>query len=1645
MRKSVKWIRNIILILVLLVVLLIVLLHTPFAKNLIRGKLEAYLTTKTGGKFHIASIDYSLLNWIQMNGVSVESKTGDTILVGDKMRLDLNLLKVLRGRYEINKVAFEKVFFNAVKKPGDSTFTYQFLIDAFTTKSKDAKKDSTPIDFSLNEIHLIQSGGRYTDPQTGMELTANIGKLDMYIDSLNINTDHFALRKTDMADVVFNMRAYPVPNPALGGLKPTLPVITFGQTHIVRTHFVYKDEINGINTDDQISDLLVSDAKLNKSGSLQFGSVAVANSDVSVDRPPFSNAKVRVDTTTGTLVNDSLGVFHIRDIRITNSNFAYNDIGRRNMHGFDPYHLGVKKVNATADHIDYTGPKMNAAISFLSGIDKSGLVVDTLRGHFQISDSLVNVSDLLLKTPRSYIDAAVYVYPYSLLPGSRADVHNRIQLRNNVISKADLALMFPDIVNTYRSALSGVSTIYITADADGSAHRMVFHHLNAHTNRNDILIDASGIVENATTKNNLRFDAHINQLNINRSVIAGLMDARTRRQVQLPPALAIRGDVKGTMTELNNDLTATSAYGLATIKGTVRNYMSPKKLGYNVRVIARNLETGKWVRQDSIFGKINGTVSLKGSGTDYQTAILQAGADLASFRILKHTYTDLHLNLAGQRGNYAVKGNTGDPLLRTSFDADLALGGKYPAGKGYINIQNANPFALGLYPDSGSIATLARFDIHSLDPDALNAWLRLDSTVLTKGGKAYRMDTLVARGYRDSGKTFITLASSAVDGSLVGNYRYTELGDIFQNALAKYTGGPQTATLNHYTVDLAAELKPDPIYAVLLPGLFFDKNILMRGRIDDNRTDSSRYVDISAPGITYNGNTLANLRARAVDMNDSLRFNAVADTVKAGGILLYTTSVQGGMRDKRLNASLSSQDADGKERYALALTGSAEGNLFNLQLKDRLKLNYDDWQVNGNNNIKIGAAGFNVSQLAISRAGQQLTANSAGPELNAPVDIKVDHFSLRNVSSLYNTDSLQIDGVLNATVRVGGLDKKVPTLDGSLTVDSLQYQQVPLGRLDLKATATGYDAVTLSGALTGYGNNVTLSGTYNQQNINAQLNLSPIRFKTLEAFSNGLIKNSSGTLTGPVTITGSPKNPQWNGSIRFDSVQTRLSQFGTALFVNNQTVTLNYPTIGFNHFIAQDSLGHEIVVEGTLTQTKNQVPEANLSVRTENFMVMNSTAATNSQLYGKAIVDADMVILGPVTAPDINGSLGLKDSSNVTFVKLPIVATAKDRESVMQFVDMDTVRNNFITPAVDRTTDYTALNYNLNITINKGAQFNIIIDPLTRDELQVKGAGELNAGVTPGGHVSVTGAYNLTEGSYQMNYQFLHRKFALQEGSSLVFTGDPMNAQADITATYDISASPYDLIGNEVSDINQIDTKLYSQKIPFQVVLHITGQISAPQIAFDIRLKENTAGINYTFANTIDNKLLQLRSDASTINKQVFGLLVMGRFIGEQSTDFFGTLSGSGGFNADMLVKESVSRFLSDAVNQVASDLIKGVDVTVDLATAQDYSTAAQRTDLNVALSKRFMNDRLTVTVGKNFTVEGEDPTMKGQQGTGPQSMPDITTTYKLSKDGRYMLKAYQRNQYEAILDGYFVETGVTFSLLMDYNKFSEILHKNRK
>ena len=199
------------------------------------------------------------------------------------------------------------------------------------------------------------------------------------------------------------------------------------------------------------------------------------------------------------------------------------------------------------------------------------------------------------------------------------------------------------------------------------------------------------------------------------------------------------------------------------------------------------------------------------------------------------------------------------------------------------------------------------------------------------------------------------------------------------------------------------------------------------------------------------------------------------------------------------------------------------------------------------------------------------------------------------------------------------------------------------------------------------------------------------------------------------------------------------------------------------------------------------------------------------------------------------------------------------------------------------------LNYNLNLEIRKAAILRIVVDPVTGDEMVVQGDAQLNAGVDPGGNIVLAGNYLLDKGSYVLNYQFLQRRFNLQKGSTITFAGEPMNARVDVTAEYIANSSSRDLLANEVTSADPTLANSFNQKIPFRVVMHLTGVLSQPTIKFDIQLpdEESNARINPDLRTTLENKLSQIRADESSTNKQVFSLLLFNRFVGEQSSDFF--------------------------------------------------------------------------------------------------------------------------------------------------------------
>jgi hypothetical protein len=343
-----------------------------------------------------------------------------------------------------------------------------------------------------------------------------------------------------------------------------------------------------------------------------------------------------------------------------------------------------------------------------------------------------------------------------------------------------------------------------------------------------------------------------------------------------------------------------------------------------------------------------------------------------------------------------------------------------------------------------------------------------------------------------------------------------------------------------------------------------------------------------------------------------------------------------------------------------------------------------------------------------------------------------------------------------------------------------------------------------------------------------------------------------------------------------------------------------------------------------------------------------------------------------------------------------------------------------------------------NIKVTDESEFTLVIDQGNGDFLRLKGNAELNASVDPSGKISLTGNYILKEGIYELSFNFLKRRFDIRKGSKITWNGEPTSGELDITAAYVVDAPPIDLVERQLGDATQAELNLYKERLPFELILTLTGTLIEPEVSFSIELPEANYPVAPEVISNVQTRLEQISRDEAELNKQAFALVLLNRFLADVPFK-----NVSGGSSAELYARQSVSKLLSQQLNNLAGGLISGVDLNFDIESTEDYSTGQlqNRTDLAVSASKRLLDDRITITVGSNFELEG---TAQANEKTS-NIAGDLIVEYQLSRDGRYLLKAYRKNEYEVAVEGQVVKTGLSFVIQMDYNKFRELFQKKEK
>ena len=99
---------------------------------------------------------------------------------------------------------------------------------------------------------------------------------------------------------------------------------------------------------------------------------------------------------------------------------------------------------------------------------------------------------------------------------------------------------------------------------------------------------------------------------------------------------------------------------------------------------------------------------------------------------------------------------------------------------------------------------------------------------------------------------------------------------------------------------------------------------------------------------------------------------------------------------------------------------------------------------------------------------------------------------------------------------------------------------------------------------------------------------------------------------------------------------------------------------------------------------------------------------------------------------------------------------------------------------------------------------------------------------------------------------------------------------------------------------------------------------------------------------------------------------------------------------------------------------MKSVSVNVGINDAENAETGSTYKNYSFSLKKRFLNDRLTVVIGGEVN-SGDHPT------TNDSFINNVSLEWKISEDGNRYLRLFYDKNYESLLEGEIIETGIGY------------------
>lgn len=1329
--------------------------------------------------------------------------------------------------------------------------------------------------------------------------------------------------------------------------------------------------------------------------------------------------------------------------------FCMERLEHRNpSYGVDFADMHLIDIRAELKNFTIDGPVIHTDIGRLAMRERSGFVVEDLAGCLCIANGCIDIREGHIRTAKSNIELpslSLIGLDWALYKNFVEEVDITAQVVNTTLSSDDIAYFSPKMKDWHLTLTD------VNADVSGPVSDMSGSLRSVRTGA-DTKLSVDFAAQGLPDVGKGHFKADISELTTSAADVDRLAAALTGKNLpdevlriaKNAGKIGLTGKFDGTLTAFAADAALATEIGGATCLLQVSSLRDGCR-GVLGDVKTSSLQLGELLENDllgplSLNVHVNGELSSEHSDAEVSGEILRLGIngyDYDSLRMKGH--------LVNREFNGLIEAR--DRNLRFDFRGLLDLNDEQrPRYDFALDLEEANLAALGVNRRDSVSVLAARIAARAVGRtlDDLNGIIFVRDVSYRYNDRELAADSVVIVGRNSLSDKFIRLRSDFVDADYEGKTSYKEVFAYLQQRFRDYVptldGGPGWQAQHPDTVELAdgySQLtvnvrKINPLVNAVSPGLQIADGSQLLLRI--NPANDKLSFEAASDYIERGRMLVTRLNLDAHNRGDSLVFAASTEDLYLNSFHMSRVGMSGGAKDNKLELITDFADTIGDVsgrigfRSEFARGRGPAGRQIDLRLTPSyISRGEKTWNIY-TDGITADTSRIRIDRFRMVNAGQQLLLDGVvSRRLQDSVQLTLHNFELAPFSQFTSSMGYRVDGRTNGSATMKAV-LGAGEVQADIVVDSISINDLAVPSIWLRSR---WDFIqNRAGILVQQRENLDtlVRGFYapSQKRYYARATLDAVELSALDPLLKGVVERTGGNADVDIALRGSGKEANLSGQIA-------VRDFTTTVDFTQVTYTMPRAVIEVknNHLIAEGvPLYDPEKNEGLFSIDLNLEHLSNIfysvKVLPKELMVLNTTSKDNDLFYGRIFASGSATIAGSKGG-----------------VKMDIVATTEgDSEFYMPLSGQSNAKTadfvTFVTPEQIDTTDYlvrkkllfqqqgrkkeaagSTMDITMALNVQDNTAFQLVIDPTVGSALKGRGNGMLNLHINPGnGIFNMYGDYTLIEGSFLFSLQnIITKKFIIESGSMIQWTGEPVDARLDINAVYKLKTSLQPLLNTVTasSDDDQSGSRISDRSVPVDCKIHIGGRLSNPQLDFSVVVPVTDIETQAAVASVLNTQEAQAQ--------QFISLVALGTF----------SNSGSANIGASSGVATGLEMLTNQLTNWFSTD---------DYRIILNYRAGSEMTgdEVDFGFSTNLINNRLLVEVEGNYIIDNKQAVSNNVSNF----MGEAHVTWLIDKSGNLRLKAFTQTIDRFDENQGLQETGIGISYKEDFNNFKDLKQRIR-